>query len=379
MWNLATREEHVADRILIGMSGGVDSSVAAARLVDLRFDVVGVTLHLWDEPDPALRSRCCAPEDIRDAKRVADQLGIPHYTIDRRELFSEQVVRPFVDSYLAGTTPSPCTRCNATIKMPVLLRLARLMGASLIATGHYARVVCDQRGYRRVARGVDRTKDQSYFLYGIAPAVLDALVLPLGECTKAEVREEALRRGLVGATKGESQDLCMVPDGSYAAFVEQRAADALRPGRIVDRHGNVLAKHDGIHRFTIGQRKGIGVAVGRPVFVTHIDAASATVVVDDESALLAGTVTVARATLAAGVELPADAVVQVRYRHAGAPARLVSKGEGLRIEFEQPVRAASPGQVAVAYRDDMVLGGGVISGVSAERCEGREADGNMTA
>jgi tRNA-specific 2-thiouridylase len=368
----------VSERIVIGMSGGVDSSVAAARLVDQGLDVIGLTLHLWDEPSAGHRSRCCAPEDIRDAKRVADQLGIPHYTLDRRELFAGEVVQPFVAAYLDGRTPSPCSHCNATIKMPSLLRLARLMGARRIATGHYARIVSDH-GSPRLARGRDPVKDQSYFLYGLEPSLLEALVLPLGDSLKTDVRQEALDRGLVGGSKGESQDLCIVPDGDYASFVEARAVGALRPGRIVDGQGRVLGDHPGIHRFTIGQRKGLGVAVGRPVFVTRIDPASGTVVVDDEDALWASGVIIERPVLRAGLELPLRASVQVRYRHAGAPAHLSLDGAALHVLFDSPVRAASPGQVAVAYDGEVVIGGGVITGVQAARCEPGDLGGNIGA
>ncbi len=370
----------MAERIVIGMSGGVDSSVAAARLVDQGFDVVGLTLHLWDEPSPGLHSRCCAPEDIRDAKRVADQLGIPHYTIDRRELFAREVVGPFVAAYVEGHTPSPCSHCNAAIKMPALYRLARLMGARRIATGHYARVVRDAHGVPRIARGRDPAKDQSYFLYGLRPAEREALLLPLGDCLKADVRREALERRLVGSSKGESQDLCIVPDGDYASFVQARAGGSLRPGKIVDRHGRVLGEHAGIHRFTIGQRKGLGIAVGKPVFVARIDPPSATVVVDDdEQALLASRVLVERPMVCGDVRFPLHATVQIRYRHAGAPARLTLEGAVLQIDFDAPVRAASPGQVAVAYDGDVVVAGGLIGRVQPDHCEQGDRDGNMRA
>lgn len=361
------------------MSGGVDSSAAAARLVDRGYQVIGVTLHLWDEPSPGQVSRCCAPEDIRDARRVADQLGMAHYTLDRRELFANQIVDPFVDGYLRGQTPSPCARCNTTIKMPALLRLARLMGATRIATGHYARVVRSAHGAPRIARGRDLQKDQSYFLYALSPEILDALELPLGDSLKTDIRQEALRRGLVGAAKGESQDLCIVPDGDYASFVEAHAKTPIRPGEIVDRQGRVLGSHAGVHRFTIGQRKGLGIAVGRPVFVTRIDAASGQVVVDDDAGLMAREVVIQHAALAEGVSLPASAVVRIRYRHEGARAQLEREGHGgLRICFDAPVRAASVGQVAVAYEGDQVLGGGVIDAVLPwEHCGNRTPDGTL--
>ncbi len=350
-------------RIVIAMSGGVDSSVAAARLVDEGHDVIGITLHLWEDPNPAAQSRCCAPEDIRDARRVADLLRFPHYVLDRREVFTREIVEPFVDAYLAGHTPSPCAICNQHIKIPALLRSAQLMGADAIATGHYARIVLRDGG-PRIARGTDRRKDQSYFLFALAPATLSRLRLPLGQDTKEQVRREALARGLVGAHKGESQDLCFVPDGGYGRFVQQRAPDRIRRGWILDTRGRKLAAHDGIHNFTLGQRKGLGIALGRPVFVVRIDPATGNVVVDDEDAARVRTVTVEAPVIAAGVQLPARARVQVRYRDAGAEAELKLRTDGcLEVLFEEPVRAASPGQFAVAYVDDEVVAGGRIRSV----------------
>lgn len=354
-------------RIVVAMSGGVDSSVAAARLVDEGLEVIGITLHLWDDPDPAAQSRCCAPEDIRDARRVADQLGFPHYSLDRRELFARSIVEPFVQAYLSGRTPSPCATCNQVIKIPALLHAARLMGADAVATGHYARIVAHREGLR-IARGVDATKDQSYFLCALDQPTLQRLRLPLGNDTKDIVRREALERRLVGAHKGESQDLCFVQHDGYARFVQARAGERVRTGWIVDAEGNRLARHDGIHRFTLGQRKGLGVAVGRPVFVARIDPASGDVVVDDESAILVRRVVVGEAVIAAGVVLPTEARVQVRYRHAGAPATLTQSSDGaLQVTFARAVRAPSPGQFAVAYAGDEVVAGGIITQVQRER------------
>lgn len=351
------------NRVLIAMSGGVDSSVAAARLVDRGMDVIGVTLHLWDEPDPGARSRCCAPEDIRDAKRVADQLHIRHYSLDRRDLFASFVVRPFVDAYLEGLTPSPCATCNQRIKIPALLRAAQLMGADAVATGHYARIISTPEGLR-VARGADRRKDQSYFLCALDQPTLSKLMLPLGEDTKESVRKEALERDLVGAHKGESQNLCFVPDGDYVRFIEHRAGDRVRRGWIVDESGNRLAPHQGIHRFTLGQRKGLGVAVGHPVFVSRIHSESGTVVVSGGSEMDAREARIAAPIIAAGVCLPTRARVQVRYRHDGADAQLrLGSDSSLVIAFDEAVRAVSPGQYAVAYGGDMILAGGIISAV----------------
>jgi tRNA-specific 2-thiouridylase len=353
----------MSERVIVAMSGGVDSSLVAALLADQGYEVIGVTLHLWDQPDNAKRGRCCAPEDVRDARRVADQLGIAHYAFDRRELFARQIVEPFVEAYLSGRTPSPCTQCNLYIKLPALDRVAVQMGATKVATGHYAQVLLDPNGHYRIARGVDRHKDQSYFLYALSQAALSRLSLPLGTMTKPQVRQLALARGLVGAAKGESQDLCFVPDGTCGDFVEAHAKDRVRPGLILDDSGAVLGRHDGVHRFTVGQRKGLGIAAGRPVFVTHIDSSSACVIVGDVDALLAKEVRVKSPTLAPGLRLPMRANVRVRYRHEGEMALLVMDGDELRILFECPVRAATCGQAAVAFDDELVVGGGVITSV----------------
>ena len=360
-------------RIVVAMSGGVDSAVAAARLHDAGHEVVGVTLHLWDYPEhegPGSHGRCCAPEDQYDARRTADALGFPHYTFDRRALFARDVVTPFVDAYLEGETPSPCTACNRGVKLKELFAIADRLGASSVATGHYARVLRDA-GVPRLAAGVDPAKDQSYFLYASPRAELERLVFPLGESTKAEVRSEASRRGLPGATKGESQELCFVGAGAgaYAAFVEARAGARIRPGAIVDHDGRVVGAHEGVHRFTLGQRKGLGVALGKPVFVSHIDAQTARVQLGDEASLASTEARLLDLVLADGVRLPVRARVRVRYRHEGAMATLTSacptgSGEAT-VVFDNPVRAVTPGQIAVLYDGDRVLGGGRIARSSA--------------
>jgi tRNA-specific 2-thiouridylase len=357
-----------ARRVLVAMSGGVDSSVAAARLLDQGYEVVGVTLHLWDYPDDgSVRGRCCAPEDQRDARRVADHLGIPHYTFDRRELFREHVIEPFVDAYLQGTTPSPCVSCNRSVKLRQLFPLADRLGAAAVATGHYARVVHDDGG-ARLYRGLDREKDQSYFLHMLTSEELARLLLPLGEAAKAEVRAEALARRLPGATKGESQELCFVPSGRYDAFVAARAGDRLRPGPIVDAEGREVGRHGGVHGFTLGQRKGLGVALGRPAFVVGLDAASATVRLGPEAALFASEARIVDAFFCDDVRFPLEAEVRVRARHEGERALIAvspTHPGAFVAHFREPVRAISPGQVAVAYRGDRVLGGGTITTMEA--------------
>lgn len=346
----------MAERVLVAMSGGVDSSVAAARLVAAGFDVVGVTLHLWDYPDDgSVRGRCCAPEDVHDARRVADVLAIPHFAFDRRELFEREVVQPFVDTYLRGETPSPCVRCNRGVKIRELLTLADRLGAARVATGHYARIERHD-GTPRLCRARDRDKDQSYFLHMLAPAVLERLCFPLGDAAKPAVRAEAERLGLPGAGKGESQELCFVPSGRYDAFVAERAGDRVRPGPILDESGREVGRHDGVFRYTRGQRKNLGVALGRRVYVVDVDAERATVRLGERDELLAGGAELVDVALH-GNEPPLECEAVVRYRGHATPAVLRPGGK---LEFRQPVSAVVPGQFAVMYRGDLVLGGGRI-------------------
>jgi len=359
---MATRE-----RILVAMSGGVDSSVAAARLHAAGLEVIGVTLHLWDYPEDAptrARGRCCAPEDQYDAQRVADALGFAHYTFDRRKLFARSVVEPFVEAYLAGETPSPCTACNRGVKLAELFGLASRLGAERVATGHYARIVREPDGTPRLCVAADRRKDQSYFLYATPRAWLERLVFPLGEANKCDVRAEALSLRLPGANKDESQELCFVGGGSgaYADFISRRAPERIRPGAVVDEHGRMLGAHDGIHRFTVGQRRGLGVSLGKPMFVARLDPESASVHLGGEDALLSDIARLHDVSLADGVSLPARVRVRVRYKHQGQAALVTaSTATEARVAFDEPVRAVSPGQVAVLYDGDRVLGGGRIS------------------
>jgi tRNA-specific 2-thiouridylase len=351
----------MALRVICAMSGGVDSSVAAARLVAAGHEVIGVTLHLWDYPDDgSVRSRCCAPEDLHDARRVADKLGIFHYTYDRRAEFASTVVQPFVEAYLKGVTPSPCVSCNRGVKLRELWQIADDLGADRIATGHYARVD-HEHDPPALLRALDARKDQSYFLHMLPPAMLARLLFPLGEASKEQVRAQALELGLPGAGKGESQELCFVPTGRYDEFVSQRAPERLRPGRIVDEAGRTLGSHAGIHRFTLGQRKNLGVATGQRAYVVGMDPESHDVQLGPRERLLASGARVAEATLAPDVRLPLRCEVAVRYRGAPVSAQVLRSGErGLELRFAEPVLAVVPGQYAVLYRDQRVLGGGAI-------------------
>lgn len=348
------------EHVLVAMSGGVDSSVAAARLVREGLHVTGVTLHLWDYPDDgSVRGRCCAPEDVHDARRVADTLGIAHYAFDRRELFRQRVVEPFVEGYLDGVTPSPCVECNRGVKMRELISLADRLGADTVATGHYARIVWDG-GRPRLHRARDRRKDQSYFLHMLGRDVLGRLCFPLGDATKDEVRHEARELGLPGAAKGESQELCFVPSGRYDEFVSSRAQGRVRPGLIFDEAGRVVGNHRGVHGFTIGQRRNLGVALGRRAYVVGLDPEGGAVRLGPREALLSSGALLDRVVLSEDITLPVECEVAVRYRASPMAASLRAGPSGAEVVFRTAVPAVVPGQFAVFYRGERVIGGGAI-------------------
>jgi tRNA-specific 2-thiouridylase len=348
-------------RVLVAMSGGVDSSVAAALLHEAGHDIVGVTLHLWDADGEDQVGRCCAPEDRDDARRTCEHLGIPHYVLDERESFRTHVVDPFMAEYRAGRTPIPCVSCNRTVKLTHLAEVARRFDASHIATGHYARLARASDGQLRLLRGRDEDKDQSYFLFGLPQSTLERLVFPLGDLTKTEVREAGRRLGVPNADKPESQELCFVPDGRVGDFIE-RQGQSVAPGPIVDSAGAVLGAHDGISNFTRGQRRGLGLGGGGVRYVLRIVPDSAEVVVGDESELYDAALTATDAHWIGGP--PEDAFegeVRIRYRHRGARADIIPSGNGFEVRFAEPQRAITPGQAAVVYRGDEVVGGGFIT------------------
>jgi tRNA-specific 2-thiouridylase len=341
------------ERVAVAMSGGVDSAVALLRAGPR---AIGVTLRLWLDPaGPSSERACCSPEAVIAARETCHALGLPHVTLDLREEFRRAVVEPFVESYARGETPNPCGRCNGSFRFDELLDFADRAGAARLWTGHYARIV-DHGGRRLLARASDPDKDQSYMLAALDPALLMRIEFPLGEQTKAETRAEAATAGLDVAERRESQEACFLAGDDYRAFLERRGLDPA-DGAIVDEHGNELGRHDGFWRYTPGQRRGIGVAAAEPLYALRSDAATNTLVVGPRGAL-ACTAVDATGTL----HVPVERVeAKLRYRSAPVPARVVPRPGGFTLQLEQPVYGVAPGQLAVLYDNDAVVGYGVVS------------------
>jgi len=360
--------------VVVAMSGGVDSSVAAALLKESGHEVIGVTMKLVDLPPDICRREglrsCCGRDAVQDAHRVALALGIPHYVADLRAPFATAVIEDFCGEYRRGRTPNPCIRCNRFVKFGLLIDRARAIGADFIATGHYARVERDRRRPLMLLRkGTHAAKDQSYFLYGMTQRELALVQMPVGGLSKTEVRRKARALGLPVADKSESQEICFVPDDDYPGFLKSRIPEAFEPGPIVGLDGKVLGRHPGIGHFTVGQRRGLGISAAGPLYVVAIDAASRTIVAGPDEALFAKSLIVTDAALVSGAALaaPFRARVKIRSRHREEPARVVPLGATeVRVEFDVPQRAAAPGQAAVFYSRDTVLGGGTIESVIRE-------------
>ena len=360
------------------MSGGVDSSAAAAILQRQGHELVGFSMQLWnqrrginvDENGDPLPSRCCSLDDVYDARRVAEELGFPFYVLNLEREFEQDVVKPFVTSYLNGETPIPCVSCNSRLKFASLDRLAMSLGCEKVATGHYARVEYDAAKNRhRLLRGRNRQKDQSYFLWELTQDQLSRALFPLGDMSKPEVREVAREHGLAVAEKAESQEICFVPDGNYAGFIERYLEAENEGGRlpgegeIVNSRGDIIGHHGGLHRYTIGQRRGIGIANERPLYVISIDSFNNRVAVGQQEELLSREFTASGVNWIAFAEViaPVRADVRVRYRHTEAPGRIVPLANGrIHIVLDGPQRAITPGQATVFYRGDEVLGGAWI-------------------
>jgi tRNA-uridine 2-sulfurtransferase len=353
--------------VVVAMSGGVDSSVAAALLVEQGYPVVGIMLRLWSEPGMESENRCCTPDDMAVARRVAARLDIPFYAVDARDYFRKEVVEGFIEGYRAGWTPNPCVRCNQNVRWGFLLDQAKKLGAEYLATGHYARLDRGQDNKIRLLRGVDESKDQSYVMSVLNQQQLAHTLFPLGDYRKEQVRELATRHRLAAAKKPDSQDLCFLGNQDYRQFLIRNAPDVVRPGLIVNQSGETVGKHQGLAFYTIGQRKGLGIASTDPLYVLEKDVRQNVLVVGGKAALGHSELTAVGFNWISGHAPgePVRAHVKIRYKAAPAEAILYpGDGNEVCIRFNQPLRDITPGQRAVAYDGDTVLGGGMIFSVS---------------
>ena len=359
------RSEIKDKTVLVAMSGGVDSSVAAAVLLEQGYRAFGVTMLLWPEDVPGAEEGCCGTVHLNDAREVCHRLGIPHYTLDLQEEFLTDVVRPFVDTYISGRTPNPCILCNEHLKFRHLMRKAAGIGADLMATGHYARIIDPGgKGAYRLARGADVSKDQSYFLFTLNQNEMPRLLFPLGDMTKEAVRRKAQSLGLSVHEKAESQEICFVPPGGLQDFIRGNASYFPGPGDVVDMEGKVIGRHEGACFYTVGQRKGLGIASGDPLYVVKIDSAANVIVMGSRERASFGSLSATGVNWASR-HPPAnvfEARVQIRHRHTPAPSRITVHGEGeIIVDFGEPQHGVAPGQAVVIYEGEVVLGGGWIT------------------
>ena len=360
----------LAQKVVVAMSGGVDSSVAAAILVQEGYDVIGVTMQIWPTesgPEEKFSRTCCSLSAVEDARRVAARLGIPHYVLNFKDVFEETVIDNFIEEYRRGRTPNPCIRCNRFVKFEALLAKAQALGAEYVATGHYSRIVRDEAKSRwLLKRGIDRSKDQSYALYSMTQYQLAHTLMPLGNMVKDETRRLAARLGLAVSSKPDSQEICFVEDRNYRAFLEAAAPEVARPGPILDVSGGVVGEHRGIALYTVGQRRRLGIAAGEPLYVVRIDAARNAVVVGREADLYAQSF-IATDLNYISIEAPVEPIAvtaKVRYNMKDSRALLSPHAGGqAQVTFEMPQRAIAPGQAAVFYNGEDVVGGGTIENV----------------
>jgi len=353
-------------RVVVGLSGGVDSSTAAALLLEQGYEVVGITLKLWPQDCLArAEDKCCGPQAVADARAVCHRLGIPFYLMDEAEEFKQQVIRYFAEEYKAGRTPNPCVMCNDKLKFGTLLSLARKLGAEYVATGHYARIERDPASGRHLLkRGRDPRRDQSYFLFSLRQEQLARSLFPLGDLCKTETRAAARERALKTADKEESMEICFVPDNDYGAFLQKSGLVAPHRGEIVDRAGRVLGYHEGIEFYTIGQRRGLRLAASRPWYVVDLDPARNRVVVGEAADLACAEFRVERCNWIPWAAPPAtlEVTAKIRYNHPGTPATVTPQPDGgARVQLHTPQRAVTPGQACVFYDGDTVVGGGWIA------------------
>ncbi len=355
------------EKVVVGMSGGVDSSVAAWLLLEQGYDVVGVTMQIWEEEDGDTQSAnggCCGLSAVEDARRVAWELGIPYYVMNFRDEFKTRVIDYFIDEYIHGRTPNPCIACNRYVKWESLLKRSLDIGADYIATGHYARVERLENGRYAVRSSVTAAKDQTYALYGLTQEQLKHTLMPAGRYHKEEIRAMAERLGLPVAHKRDSQEICFVPDKDYAGFISRSTGVCPPAGNFVDSQGHVLGRHRGITHYTVGQRRGLGLSMGRPVFVKELRPETNEVVVGDGDDVFSDTLTCSHLNWMAidGLQgTPRRAEAKIRYAHRGAPCELRELGPDLvQVRFDEPQRAVTPGQAAVFYDGEYVLGGGTI-------------------
>ena len=357
-------------KVAVGMSGGVDSSVAAYLLKEQGYDVIGVTMQIWQDEDPLAQAEnggCCGLSAVDDARRVADRLGIPYYVLNFKREFKENVIDYFMDEYMHARTPNPCIACNRYVKWEALLNRARELGCDYIATGHYARVVQLDNGRYALKKSATDRKDQTYALYNLTQEQLAHTLMPVGEYEKEQIREIAAKIGLLIANKPDSQEICFIPDNDYAGYIERESGKTFPKGNFVDLDGNILGTHKGIIHYTIGQRKGLGLSMGSPVFVVDIRPETNEVVIGSNldtfhDSLYAGKVNLMSVDALEGER---EVVAKIRYSHKGAPCRIKMVDEDwVLCKFEEPVRAITPGQAVVFYDGDIVLGGAVIDRVA---------------